>query len=308
VIQYFYTIAILAGLNVILASGFNLILGYGGLVSVAHPVFYAIGGYASALLAKHFGIPIPLSILLATAIAALASVALSLPSLRVSGDYLVIATMGFQLGLVHIINNVEFTGAANGLTNIPSIVEGPYRNEIYTAVVWAAVLGTVVLMRWLVGSDYGRAITAMRNDEDAFAALGRNPIRIKVTLFAIGSALAGFAGGLYAHFFLFLTPDQFGIFTSAALLTMVVVGGAATVSGPVLGAVLLTVLPEAIRFLDMPIAFMAPLQGVIFTMLVMLFLFLRPQGLLGGEMGGGLEAWRGSDIAGHSLASEDSAG
>ena len=271
-------------------------------------MFYAIGGYASALLAKHFSIPIPLSILLATGITAMASVAVSLPSLRISGDYLVIATMGFQLGLVHIINNVEFTGAANGLTNIPSVIEGPYRNEIYTAFVWAAALGTIALMRRLVGSDYGRAITAMRNDEDAFAALGRNPMRIKVTLFAIGSALAGFAGGLYAHFFLFLTPDQFGIFASAALLTMVVVGGAATVSGPVLGAVLLTVLPEAIRFLDMPIAFMAPLQGVIFTMLVMLFLFLRPQGLLGGAMGGGLDAWRGSDNAGRSVRREDPAG
>ena len=163
-------------------------------------------------------------------------------------------------------------------------------------------------MRWLVGSDYGRAITAMRNDEDAFAALGRNAIRIKVTLFAIGSGLAGFAGGLYAHFFLFLTPEQFGIFASASLLTMVVVGGAATVAAPCSGAVLLTVLPEAIRFLDLPFAFMAPLQGVIFTMLVMLFLFLRPQGLLGGEAGGGLDAWRGSGDTGDNVRSREPAG
>jgi branched-chain amino acid transport system permease protein len=297
-IQYLYTIAILAGINVVLASGFNLILGYGGLVSVAHPVFYAIGGYASALLAQRLGIPIPLAILLATGIAAATSIALSLPSLRVSGDYLVIATMGFQLGLVHVINNVEFTGAANGLTNIPSFIEGPYRNEIYVVVVWALALATIGLMRWLVAGDYGRAITAMRNDEDAFAALGRNAIRIKVTLFAIGSGLAGLAGGVYAHFFLYLTPEQFGIFTSASLLTMVVVGGTATVRGPVLGAVLLTVLPEAIRFLDLPFAIMAPLQGVIFTLLVMLFLFLRPQGLLGGKEGGGLDAWRSSGDAG----------
>jgi branched-chain amino acid transport system permease protein len=293
-IEYFYTIAILAGINVILASSFNLILGYGGLVSVAHPVFYAIGGYASALLAQRLGIPIPVAILIATAIAGAASIALSLPSLRVSGDYLVIATMGFQLGLVHIINNVEFTGAANGLTNIPSIIEGPYRNAIYVGVVWGLALATVGLIHWLVSGDYGRAITAMRNDEDAFAALGRNAIRIKVTLFAIGSGLAGLSGGIYAHFFLYLTPEQFGIFTSASLLTMVVVGGSATVRGPVLGAVLLTALPEAIRFLDLPFAIMAPLQGVIFTLLVMLFLFLRPQGLWGGREGGGINAWRAS--------------
>ena len=292
--QYLYMIAIFAGINVILASGFNLILGYGGLVSVAHPIFYAIGAYVSALLAMKLGVPIVFAIILGTLVAAATSVFVSLPSLRVSGDYLVIASMGFQLGLLHIINNIEITGAANGLTNIPSLIDGPYRNIIFTAVVWIVAIGSVGLIRLLVSGPYGRAITAMRNDEAAFSALGRNPIRIKVTLFALASGLAGLAGGIYAHFFLFLSPDQFGIFSSATLLTMVVVGGAATISGPVLGAVLLTALPEAIRFLDLPIAVMAPMQGVIFTLLIVLFLFLRPQGLLGGREGG-LEAWSGAE-------------
>ena len=289
-IQYLYTIAIFAGINVILASGFNLILGYGGLVSVAHPVFYAIGAYVSALLAIKLGVPIVFAIVLATLVSAATSVFVSLPSLRVSGDYLVIASMGFQLGLLHILNNIEITGAANGLTNIPSLIDGPHRNIVFTAIVWGLALGSIGLIRLLVRGPYGRAITAMRNDEDAFAALGRNAIRIKVALFALGSGLAGLAGGIYAHFFLFVTPEQFGIFSSATLLTMVVVGGAATISGPVLGAALLTALPEAIRFLDLPIAVMAPMQGVIFTLLIVLFLFLRPQGLLGGREGG-LEAW-----------------
>lgn len=289
-IEYVYTIAILAGLNVILASGFNLILGYGGLVSVAHPIFYAIGAYASALLAQKLGVPAPLSIILGAMLAAAMSLFVSVPSLRVSGDYLVIASMGCQLGLLHIINNIEITGAANGLTNIPSIIEGPHRNLVYMLIVWAVVLLALLGIRWLVSGDYGRAITAMRNDEDAFAAVGRDPIRIKVTLFAIGSGLAGLAGGLYAHFYLYLTPEQFGIFASATLVTMVVVGGAATVRGPLVGAVLLTVLPEVIRFIDLPIVVMAPLQGALFTALVILFLILRPQGLLGGRVGG-LEAW-----------------
>lgn len=292
--QYVYMIAIFAGINVILASGFNLILGYGGLVSVAHPIFYAIGAYVSALLAMKLGVPIVFAIVLATLFSAATSVFVSLPSLRVSGDYLVIASMGFQLGLLHIINNIELTGAANGLTNIPSLIDGRYRNIVFTGVVWIIAIGSVGLIRLLVSGPYGRAITAMRNDEAAFSALGRNPIRIKVTLFALGSGLAGLAGGIYAHFFLFLSPDQFGIFSSATLLTMVVVGGAATISGPVLGAVLLTALPEAIRFLDLPIAVMAPMQGVIFTLLIVLFLFLRPQGLLGGREGG-LEAWSGAE-------------
>lgn len=292
--QYVYMIAIFAGINVILASGFNLILGYGGLVSVAHPIFYAIGAYVSALLAMKLGIPIVFAIILAALFAAATSVFVSLPSLRVSGDYLVIASMGFQLGILHIINNIELTGAANGLTNIPSLIDGPNRNIIFTVAVWVLAIGSVGLIRLLVSGPYGRAITAMRNDEAAFVSLGRNPIRIKVTLFALGSGLAGLAGGIYAHFFLYLTPDQFGVFSSATLLTMVVVGGAATIAGPVAGAVLLTALPEAIRFLDLPIAIMAPMQGVIFTLLIVLFLFLRPQGLLGGREGG-LEAWSGAE-------------
>jgi branched-chain amino acid transport system permease protein len=289
-IDFFFTIAILAGINVILASSFNLILGYGGLVSVAHPIFYAIGGYVSGLLAQKLGLPIPLAMFAGVLVAGATSLFVSLPSLRVSGDYLVIASLGFQLGLLYIINNIHLTGAANGLTDIPSLIEGPYRYPLYTAFVWLLVLLTILIVRWLVSGDYGRAITAMRNDEDAFLALGRSAIRVKVTLFAIGSGLAGLAGGAYAHYALFLAPDQFGIFASATLLTMVVIGGAATIRGPIFGAVLLTALPEAIRFIDLPVVVMAPLQGVIFTVLVMLFLLLRPQGLLGGRYGG-LEAW-----------------
>lgn len=290
--SYVYTVAILTALNVIMACGFNLILGYGGLVSVAHPVFFAIGGYASALLAMWTGMPIPAAIACGVAIAVLASMFVSIPALRVSGDYLVIATLGFQLGLVHIINTVQFTGGANGLTNIPSLVEGPYRREWFLALVVVVAIAAVYLVHRLVHGPYGRAITAMRNDEEAFSALGRNPVRIKVAIVALGSGMAGLAGALYAHFYQFLTPEQFGIFTSAALLTMVVVGGAATTWGPIVGAVILTVLPELVRFLDLPIAVLGPLQGVIFTALVMFFIFWRPQGLMGGKRaGGGLEAW-----------------
>lgn len=302
--EYFYIIAIFVGINVILASSFNLILGYGGLVSVAHPIFYAIGGYVSALLAMKLGVPIVIAILLGGIVAALTSTFVSLPSLRISGDYLVIASMGFQLGLLHIINNVELTGAAGGLTNIPSVLDGDYRSPVYAVIVWLIALAVVVIIKGLMSGPYGRAVTAMRNDEDAFAALGRNAMRIKVSLFALGSGLAGLAGGIYAHFFLYLTPEQFGIFSSAALLTMVVVGGAATVVGPIAGAFLLTVLPEAIRFLNLPVAIMAPLQGVIFTLLIVLFLFLRPQGLLGGREGG-LEAWSGATDSGDAKDAEN---
>lgn len=295
--EFLLTVWILAAINVLLASGFNLILGYGGLVSVAQPVFYAIGGYTSALVSLKLGVPVPAAIILGAVVAAAASFGLSLPSLRVSGDYLVIASLGFQLGIVYVINNIELTGAAGGLSGIVSMVEGPARSWIFAGVLLVICVITTLGIHWLVNGPYGRAITAMRNDEEAFASLGRNGVRIKMMLFALGSGLAGLAGGLYAHYFLFLTPDQFGIFSSATLLTMVVIGGAATVRGPVLGAILLTVLPELLRFLDLPIAIMGPLQGVLFTGLVILFLFLKPAGLFGGAAVGASGAWRGRNVA-----------
>jgi len=292
--SYVYTVAILTAINVILACGYNVILGYGGLVSVAHPVFFAIGGYGSAMLAMHAGVPVPLAIIAGTLISVLASMFVSVPALRVSGDYLVIATLGFQLGVVHIINSVQITGGANGLTHIPSLVEGAWRREGFLVLVVLIAWASVHAVHRLMHGPYGRAITAMRNDEEAFVTLGRNAIRIKITIVAIGSGLAGLAGALYAHFYQYLTPEQFGIFASAALLTMVVVGGAATTWGPVVGAVLLTVLPEVVRFLDLPIAVLGPLQGVIFTALVIFFIFWRPQGLMGGRRAqGGLDAWTG---------------
>ena len=143
--DYFYIIAIFAAINIILASGFNLILGYGGLVSVAHPIFYAIGAYVSALLAQRLGIPNPLAMILGAIAAAATSVFVSLPSLRVSGDYLVIASMGFQLGLLYVINNIELTGAASGLSNIPSLVDGPYRNPVFAVLAWVAHESTETL-------------------------------------------------------------------------------------------------------------------------------------------------------------------
>ena len=279
--EYVYTILILVGLYVILASSFNLIIGFGGLVSIAHPIFFALSAYASALANMHFGLPVPLSILAGSAFASLMSVTLSLPSLRISGDYLLIASIGFQLGFVEVIKNVDFAGGAGGLTNIASMYSGPERNLLFLATVLVIAVLVAAFVHWLTSGQYGRAIQAMRDDEECFASLGRNPMAIKIAIFAIGSGLAGLAGALYAHYFQFLSPEQFGIIQSALILTMVVVGGMGTTWGPIVGALLLTALPQAITFINLPPSVMAPLQGMLYTGLVIVFLFLRPSGLVG---------------------------
>ena len=282
--DYIVTIAVLIAIYTILASSYNLVIGYGGLSTVAHPIFFAIGAYTTGLLAVHVPFIPPVgNVVLGMAAAVVASVLLAGSALRVSGDYLLIASLGFQLGLLQLLKNLEFTGGPGGLSAIPSTIVGPMRGPIFLAICGAAALACVLAVRGIVRGPYGRAITAMRDEELAFTALGRNTMSMKIAIFAIGCGMAGGAGGLYAYYFQYLSPDQFDVLASAAILTMVVLGGMGTVFGPVVGAILLLAIPQAITFLQLPPAIMAPTQGIIFTVLVLLFLYLRPSGILGGK-------------------------
>jgi len=278
-VEYIAALLVLIGLYVILASSFNLIIGFGGLISIAHPIFFALGAYTVGVLSTQFGWHPVLNVAAGFVVAMLASFMLSLPSLRISGDYLLITSIGFQLGLLEILKNLAFVGGASGLGGIPNVVRHN-RSLVFAAVALSLAVMVVAALRALVRGPYGRAIQAMRDDELAFLALGRNAMNIKIAIFAAGSGLAGVAGGLYAYYYQYVTPDQFQILQSAMILTMVVVGGMGSVYGPVVGAVLLLLLPEAITFLNLPSAILGPLQGVIFTSLVILFLFLRPEGLV----------------------------
>lgn len=279
--EYVLTIGVLISIFVILASSYNLVIGYGGLASVAHPIFYALGAYGASLLAIHTGLSAPLAILAGGVVAVIASVLLALSALRVSGDYLLIASLGFQLGILQVIKNFEFTGGPGGLSSIPSTITGPMRTPAFLAICAVGAALTVWLISRIVHGPYGRAITAMRDEELAFSALGRNAMSIKIVVFAIGCGIAGIAGGLYAFYFQYISPEQYEILQSAAILTMVVLGGMGTTWGPVVGAVLLISVPQGITFLNLPPSVMAPLQGIIFTSLVLLFLFWRPAGLVG---------------------------
>lgn len=281
--DYLVTLGILISIYVILSASYNLVIGYGGLSTVAHPIFFAIGAYTTGLLAIHSNIPAPVNVLLGATAAMVTSILLAASSLRVSGDYLLIASLGFQLGLLQLIKNLDFTGGPGGLGAIPGTFSGPMRAPIYLLISIVIAVATVLFIRAIVQGPYGRAITAMRDEELAFAALGRNAMSMKIVIFAVGCGIAGVAGGLYAYYFQYISPDQFDVLQSAAILTMVVLGGMGTAFGPVVGAVLLLAIPQAITFLDLPTSIMAPMQGILFTLLVLLFLFLRPSGITGGS-------------------------
>jgi branched-chain amino acid transport system permease protein len=285
--DYLASMGVLIGIYVILATSYNLIIGYGGLNTIAHPIFFALGAYTAALLGIETALPAVVCIAAGIGVAVVASVALAMTTLRVSGDYLLIASLGFQLGLLQAINNLEFAGGPSGLSNIPMTLGGPARSWLWLVITAAVAALVIWLVRRSMAGPFGRAVRAMRDDEEACAALGRSLFAMKVVIFAVGCGAAGLAGGMYAYYFQYISPEQFSIAQSATILTMVVLGGIGTVWGPVVGAFVLVALPQAITFLQLPSSLVGPLHGLIFTSLVIVFLFLRPHGLVGTRLAGG---------------------
>ena len=284
---YNYQIVILVGINIILAASLNLINGITGQFSIGHAGFYAVGGYTSASLVYYGGTSIRaftgflppiaqnavlllLGLLAAAVAAGLAGLAVGIPSLRLRGDYLAIVTLGFGEIIRVFILNIDAIGGSRGFSGIPQL-----SNFFW---VYLVVLLTIVTIRNLIQSSYGRAFVSIRDDEIAAEAMGVDTTRFKVLSFVISSMFAGIAGGLFGHFTMYLHPNSFQFTTSFYIIIMIVVGGLGSIEGSILGAVLVTVSLEAFRGFG---AF----RLVNFAILLILIMIYRPQGLVGKRHG-----------------------
>jgi len=292
--DYTSRLLVFIAINVILATSLNLINGFTGQFSIGHAGFMAVGAYASAFFTVNygksienslagFGEPAGSSIVLLIAIAigmgfaALAGLLVGIPSLRLKGDYLAIVTLGFAEIIRIVILNIDAVGGATGY-QVPG-----YANFIWIGI-FAAI--TVVVVRNIVKSDTGRVLVAIREDELAAEAMGVNVTRYKVTSFVIGSAFAGIAGALFAHYNKFLSTNDFQFIKSFEIIIMIVIGGMGSMTGAILGAVVVTLLPELLRQLpDIQLGGtifkFADLRLVIFALVLILTMILRPQGILG---------------------------
>jgi branched-chain amino acid transport system permease protein len=293
---YYYDILISIGVNIILATSLNLVNGYTGQFSLGHAGFMAIGAYASASWSNNldpffFGIlggsgnPVAsnvamfVSTLFAGVLAAIAGFAVGVPSLRLKGDYLAIVTLGFGEIIRVAILNTDFLGASRGLS-----VTGTYTNLFWTY--GSVVLGIYVVLS-LVHSTYGRGFLTVRDDEVAAEAMGINTTKYKVVAFVVASFFAGVAGALYAHFKAFITPEGFNFFRSVDVVVIVILGGMGSTIGVVVAAVLLTILPEALRALAhtqlVPVAYQGLLENrlILYSLLLIVLMLTRPQGLFG---------------------------
>ena len=269
----------LIAIYVIVVLGLNLFIGYAGQISLGHAAFFAIGAYGSAIGTTTLGGPAwPVMIVVALAVAFIA-LAVGLPTLKLSGHYLAMATLGFNIVVYTILVQWDsVTGGPSGFAGIPYLSIGSvvFDNEIhFHYLVWSFALVALLLCLNLVRSGVGRGLAALAEDETAAAALGVDTRRAKVKVFILSAVLAALAGSLFAHGYAFVSPDSFNIFVSVDFVIMVVVGGMGSIWGTLFGTALITLLPEWIEAFE---SFKDIIHGLI---LVLILLFL-PQGLVTG--------------------------
>jgi branched-chain amino acid transport system permease protein len=282
--EYLLHVLIFMAIYAIAGASFNLLVGYTGLFSLAQAGLFGVGAYASALLTLRLDWPPLFAAAGGMAIAALVSAVVALPSLRVSGDYLVVTSFGIQVLLYSVfLNWTALTRGSMGLPGIPAAsafgleARGHVGN---LAVAAAALLFTVWVLSRVVRSPFGRVLRALREDEVVTAALGKDVYRFKVLAFVVAGMLAALGGSVYAHYVTFIDPGSFTLDESVFMLSIVIVGGTATLRGPLVGAVIVVGLPEVLRFLGLPESVAASVRQMFYGALLVLFMRLRPEGLV----------------------------
>jgi branched-chain amino acid transport system permease protein len=284
--EYFLHIFVLIGIYSILTTSLDLCAGHTGLWSIAHAAYFGIGAYVSALFTLRAGGSLMASVLLATTVTGVAAALTSACLFRLRGDLFSVATFGLQMIVFSILNNwFEVTRGALGLSAIrPLTMSGKaiQGHLLFFAIVLIAASVSYVLVRRLVESPFGRVLHAIREDEVLAQAFGKNTFSFKLFSFSIGASLAGLAGSLYAHYATFIDPTSFTTTESILVLTMVIIGGAGSRGGALVGAITLVLLPEALRFLGLPNAIAANARQCIYGALLVVLMVWRPSGLFGG--------------------------
>ncbi|MFA7077606.1 MAG: branched-chain amino acid ABC transporter permease [Syntrophomonas sp.] len=255
-------------INIILAVSLNLINGFTGQLSLGHAGFMALGAYAAVIMTNMMDQPFIVGLLAACLVAGIAGFVIGVPTLRLKGDYLAIATLAFGEIIRVTLQNIDYVNGPAGILGIPKLTTWPW--------LFGAVIITILVVVNLINSSYGRAIISVREDEIAAELMGINTTKYKVLAFVIGAMFAGLAGALYAHFFYIIKPETFNFLKSFDILVMVVLGGLGSTTGAVIAAVSITVLTAALQ------SFPA-IRMIIYALILIIVMIYRPQGLMGNK-------------------------
>jgi len=283
--DYLLHILIISGIYIILTLSLNLIVGYTGLAALGHIAFACVGAYASSLIALNFGISPWIGLMVGACVASLLGLVIGFPSIRLKGDYLALATFGFGVIVYSVSKNwVDLTRGPMGLPGIPKFsFFGVELQAVWAYLILVSVFVALTgfAINRIVNSPFGRILRSIRDDEIATLSIGTNVNKYKLIVFVIGAFFAGIAGSLYAHYITFIDPSSFTSMESIAVLLMVVFGGMGNLKGSFIGALVLVILPELLRFLGMPSSVAAPLRQMIYGLLLIVLMLKRPQGIIG---------------------------
>jgi len=279
--EYYINTLTLSLTQAIIAVGLNLLMGYTGQVSLGHAAFYGLAAYTSAILTTNYGFPVPAGMFAGISLTGIIAYIIGIPTLKLKGNYLAMATLGFGV-IVYIFFNetIELTGGPSGFTGIPrfNIFGWQFDSDSSYYYLVAVILTVVVFLSLnLIHSRVGRALRAIHTSETASQIAGIDIAKYKVFVFVLSALFAGLAGVLYAHNLAFVAPASFGFNFSVELVTMVVLGGMASVWGSVIGAFFLTILPELLRVFE-------NIEIVLYGAILIVFMIFLPEGIAGGVL------------------------
>jgi len=281
---YLIHLAILIGIYLILAVSLQLAMGFGGLLNLGHIAFYCIGAYVSALLALN-GFPFWLCFLLAGIIAMIFGFLLSIPTNKLKGDYLALATLGFSFVIYAVaLNWTSLTRGPLGLPGIPKpVLFGISFSDNFSFLILTLVIALIsyFIIKKIVSSPFGKALEATRDDELATRVLGKNTFKLKSIALAISAFFAGLAGSLYAHYITFIDPSSFTLLQLIPVLCIVIIGGLASLKGTAIATIILVLLPEPLRFIGFPSSIVGPARQIIYALILLLILIYKPKGFFG---------------------------
>lgn len=268
-----------------LVQSLNLVVGYGGLLSLCHAAFYGLGAYISALLMIKLGWPFAVSLGIAVIGTGLVAWLVSFPATRLRGDFFILATLGFQMIVFAVLYNwVDVTNGSQGIPGVPrpNLLGYSVTTPMF---LFLLALGVSVLccglVRWLALSPYGRLLQAVREDEIAASSLGKDVNALKRSAFTWAGAIAAVPGVFFAAYSSYIDPTSFGLEESIFILCMLVIGGAGNMRGPLIGAIVLILLPELLRFLGVPDSIAANLRQILYGLTIVVMMRMRPQGIAG---------------------------
>jgi branched-chain amino acid transport system permease protein len=283
--NYLYHLLVYLDIYVVIAMSLNLLMGYGGLMQIAHAGYYGIGAYTTALLMVKLGVSFLPAIVIATMVSGILSFLISLPAWRLKGDYFVMLSLSVQVAVYSLLYNwTDLTNGPYGVTDIPKPIILGYKFDTISDFFFLSFVFALLCMGIafsLLKSPWGRALKAMRDDELAARGLGKNTRLFKLQAFFVSCSMVAVAGGLYATYVSYIDPTSFTLDESILILSMVIVGGTGNFRGPIIGAATLIAIPEVLRFMHLPDAVASNVRLLAYGLLLAIMAHIRPQGLAG---------------------------